>query len=199
MISLAKIMVLGLSFSHEPAAPFGSGAHEDAPKHGNGWSTQWVGGGAFMRRLPRGPDFGVLAVNELGIGFRRLLRGHFSIPFSLGGAVFHHRDPTSGIRRDMGLWVDVGLRRDLVIWKRLFPFVAVHVHGRWFDPIVDRSWTTMGGVGPAVGLEWRINERAGLIGQGDAFLEAVIVQREQGRQRGNALSIGGRAALAVYY
>lgn len=176
---------------------------EDGTSRGHGWSTDWILGGALIRPAPIGPDSRMIrrmiGVNELGIGFSHALVGRFSLSFAIGGAVFHHRLQTRAIRREVGLWTDVALRRDLLGWGRLQPFAAVHLHGRWFDPIESHMWTLMGGVGPALGLELRFNERAGLLAQGEAFWEAVAAERERGRLRGIAMSFGARIALSVHY
>ena len=141
----------------------------------------------------------MLAVNELGIGFRHMLVGRLSLSFALGGALFHHRVQPRTIRHEVGLWTDIALRRDVLGWRHLQPYVAAHLHGRWFDPIESHQWTLMGGAGPAAGLEVRFNERAGVLAQGEVFWESVAAERAGGPMRGYAISAGGRAALAVHY
>lgn len=189
MVGIGAQIVLGSALF--AAAP--------SPEDRHGWSTQWIVGGSVLRRTPGSPDFGMLAVNELGIGFRHALVRRLSLSFAIGGAVFHHRVRPRAIRHEVGLWMDIAMRRDVLGWARFQPYVAVHMHGRWFDPIDSHFWTLMGGVGPAAGVELRLGARAGVLAQGEIFWESVAAERSRGAVRGNALSLGGRAALAVHY
>jgi hypothetical protein len=194
-------IVLGLAMSLHTAP---SSPREEEDEHAtaepHGWSTQWIVGGAVFRRMmPSSRDLGMVGVNELGIGFRHRLVRRFSLSFALGGAVFHHRVHPGALRHEVGLWTDVAVRRDILGWERLRPYVAVHLHGRWFDPIESHQWTLMGGVGPAGGIEWRFNARAGVLAQGEVFWEAAVAERDSRPVRTNVISAGGRAALAVHY
>jgi hypothetical protein len=198
MVGIGAQIVLGSALFASAPAPHGDAIEAGSEPH-HGWSTLWIVGGSVLRRIPRSPDFGMIAVNELGIGFRHTLVRRLSLSFALGGAVFHHRVQPRTIRHEVGLWMDIAARRDVLGWARLQPYVAVHLHGRWFDPIDSHFWTLMGGVGPAAGLELRLGARAGLLAQGEVFWESVAAERSRGAVRGNALSLGGRAALTVHY
>jgi hypothetical protein len=170
------------------------------PEEGQ-WGMQFTFGGLAPMSIAGIDNHGVNRLLFSELGFRRVLRNGWVLPFSIGAGLFHHNPDADGAatQNDVGLSASIGIRKWFRTWRRIAPFAGADFHLRYLDPSGDNNWLVGIGLGPTLGIEYFVGDRVSLLMQGDATLGFNVFDGLLQVSLATAVSFGGQMGLAFYF
>jgi hypothetical protein len=161
---------------------------------------EFVFGGLAPMSIAGLNDYAINRLFMTEIGFRRVLKNGWAIPFSAGLGVFHNNpDGDGGNQNDVGVSATVGVRKTFRGWRRINPYVGGAFNLHYVDPTGDNNWNVGFGIGPVVGIEYFVGNRVSLLLQGQANLGVQIFDGLVQVSAATTISAGGQMGLLFYF
>jgi hypothetical protein len=168
------------------------------------WAMQFTFGGLAPMSIGGINDYGINRLFMTELGFRRVFRNGWTLPFSIGAGVFHHNpEDQEGIdtpnQNDVGLAATVGILKSFRVWRRIAPYGGGQFHLHYLDPTGDNNWNVGLGIGPVLGIEYYVGDRVSLLLQGQAILGFQIFDGLLQVSAATQISAGGQTGLVFYF
>jgi hypothetical protein len=163
------------------------------------WGMQFTFGGLAPLSIAGVPDRGVNRLLFSELGFRRMFKNGWALPFSIGAGVFHHEPDGASAQNDVGLAGSVGIRKYFRIWRRIAPYVGGDLRLHYLDPTGDNNWMVGIGLGPVLGIEYFVGDRVSLLFQGEAVLGIAVFDGLTQVRAATQVAAGGQLGLLFYF